>query len=71
MVRECSNNVSKPWRIGTYDMLGPTATLFSLTYAYATCMLPRSSLSSSVASGCCAARMTRAMTSVADRETPH
>lgn len=56
---------------GTHDIFGPTQTLFSLTNSYAPAMVGPTRFNSSVASGLEAARMTRAMTKVADRETPH
>ena len=54
-----------------YDIFGPMHTLFSLTNSYALCMLVPSFCNSSVASGCAAARMTMAIMTVAERETPH
>ena len=55
-----------------YDMLGPTCLLLSFTKAYAACM-PVSCQTSGGTEGerVAAARMTRAMTRVAERETPH
>lgn len=55
-----------------YDMLGPTCLLFSLTNEYADC-IPLSAHTSEGTLGerCAAARITRAITSVAERETPH
>lgn len=55
-----------------YDMLGPTCLLFSLTNEYEACM-PLSAHTSGGTLGerCAAARITRAITSVAERETPH
>ena len=53
-------------------MLGPTCLLFSLTKEYAPCIPLSAQTSGGTLDDCCAAaRMTRAMTSVADRETPH
>jgi hypothetical protein len=56
----------------TNDILGPTHLLFSLTYEYAPC-IPFKVQTSGGTEGddCAAARMTSAMTIVADREIPH
>ena len=60
------------YRNATYDMLGPTHLLLSFTNAYAAC-IPLSAHTSDGTLGerCAAARITSAMTSVAERETPH
>lgn len=55
----------------THDMFGPTQALFCFTKSYAAFMLGPRLLSSSVASGFAAARITSAITMVAERETPH
>lgn len=53
-------------------MFGPTHLLFSFTKEYAAC-IPLSAHTSGGTLGerCAAARMTSAIISVADRETPH
>ena len=53
-------------------MLGPTHLLFSFTKEYAPCMPLRAQTSAGTeGEHWAAARMTKAMTSVADRDTPH
>ena len=53
-------------------MLGPTHRLFSFTNEYAPCIPLRAQTSGGTdGEHCAAARMTKAMTSVADLETPH
>lgn len=56
----------------TYDILGPTQGLFSFTNEYASC-IPLSAQTSGGTQAACsaAARITMAMTIVADREMPH
>lgn len=55
-----------------YDMLGPTCLLLSLTKEYAAC-IPLSCQTSEGTLGerVAAARMTRAIIKVAERDTPH
>lgn len=58
----------------THDMFGPMHWLFAFTKAYAPCMPPffRARTSGGIEGDCNeAARMTRPMTKVAERETPH
>lgn len=56
----------------TYDMLGPTWGLFSLTKEYAPCMPGKAQTSGGTEEWrLAAARITRAMTMVADLEIPH
>ena len=53
-------------------MLGPTCLLFSLTKAYAPCMPLRAQTSGgTLAEHWAAARITKAMTIVAERDSPH
>jgi hypothetical protein len=55
-------------------MFGPTHLLFSLTKAYAACIPPpfRAAISGGVSGPAfAAARITKAIVSVAERETPH
>lgn len=55
-----------------YDMLGPTCLLLSFTKVYAACIPLRSQTSAgTLGEWVAAARMTRAMTRVAERDTPH
>ena len=55
-----------------YDMLGPTCLLLSFTNEYAACIPLRSQTSGgTVGARVAAARMTMAMTKVAERDTPH
>lgn len=59
-------------KIGTYDMLGPIHLLLSLTKEYAPCIPFKSQTSGGTdAERSAAARITRAMTIVAEREMPH
>lgn len=59
-------------RDSTHDILGPTHLLFSLTNAYASCIVLKVQISGGTDwEHCAAARITSAITSVAERETPH